>query len=149
MEEEVIAEMNRLDEHGLAELYGRTREIAMRLSLIVAVSCNSNVVKREHLEWARDYVFFYHRQMADRFKTSLGKSEDEVIAEEVVAFLKKRGAEGATSNQIANFVRSFRKLDPDRDRPRLLLRVQSDFGVKHTEPEGRGPKVKRYFAPKR
>jgi len=148
MEEEVIAEMNRLDEHGLAELYGRTREIAMRLSLIVAVSCNSSVVKREHLEWARDYVFFYHRQMADRFKTSLGKSEDEVIAEEVFAYLKKQGGEGAVPSEIARFVRSFRALDT-RGRDEILIRVQSDMGVKHVIPEGKGHKTKRYFAPKR
>jgi hypothetical protein len=76
MEEAVNAEMDRLDPYGMAELFGRTREIAMRLSLIVAVSCGSKVVKREHLEWARDYVFFYHRRMADRFKTNLGKTED-------------------------------------------------------------------------
>jgi hypothetical protein len=149
MEERVIDEMNRLDEHSMAELYGRTREIAMRLSLIVAVSCNSRTVKPEHLEWARDYVFHYHRAMAARFVTSLGKSEDEAIAEDVFAFLKKRGSEGATSNQIANFVRAFRKLDPEKERPNLLLRVQADFGVKHTEPDGKGQKIKRYFAPKK
>jgi hypothetical protein len=143
----VNAEMKRLDEYGMAELYGRTREHAMRLSLIVAVSCGSKVVKPEHLTWARDYVFYYQSKMAEQFKSNLGKTEREVIADEVLAFLKKRGTAGASERDIAKHVRSFRPLE-SKGRLDVFARLQTDSDVKHAMSDNvKGRKTKVYFAP--
>jgi hypothetical protein len=149
IEDEVMVEMTRAEPFGMDDLFGRTQEIAQRVSLIIAGSERSDTVKVSHVQWAWEYVRYYHRQMVELFKVNLGKSEGEAIAEEVARFLKKRGAEGATSNEIAKYVRSFRALDPARGREDILLRAQSDYGVRHTVSEGKGPKTKRYFAAKR
>src|SRR5690606_22697597 len=59
--------MESLEEHGWAELEGRSREKAMRIALIVAGSCNPMhpVVEAEHASWAIEYVDYYTRQMID------------------------------------------------------------------------------------
>lgn len=148
IEDEVDAEITKAEAYGMGELYGRTQEIAQRLSLIIARSERSDRVEVDHLQWAWDYVRFYHRQMVNMFKDNLGKSEHEAIAEEVFTFLKKQGGEGAVPSEIARYCRAFRALDT-RGRDEILVRVQSDMGVRHTVHEGKGHKTKRYFAPKR
>jgi hypothetical protein len=148
IETEIIEDMNKWEAAGMADLFGRTRELALRLSLIIARSERSDTVKESHLAWAWDYVRYYHRQMVDLFMKNMGKSEHERIAEDVFAFLKKQGSEGAVPSDIAKYVRSFRALDT-RGRDEILIRVQSDMDAKHTVPEGKGHKTKRYFAPKK
>jgi hypothetical protein len=145
---ELDAEMDEAEPYGMEELFGRTGEIAQRLSLIIARSERSNKVEVSHINWAWNYVRFYHRRMVGMFKTNLGKSVNETIAEEVFAFVKRQGSKGASSGDIGTHVRSFRALDT-RGRDEILVRVQHDFGVKHIESDNkRGPKSKRYFVPK-
>lgn len=152
MELEILEEMNRLDEFGMAELFGRTIEIAMRVALIVAVSEGANRIRRRHLEWARDYVFFYHRQMAEQFAANIGLTEFETVIEDILLMIRKKGRRGATEREITQSSRSFRRL-ATRDRDEVFARLKRDYGVKFKEVESederkRGRPRKAYVAPK-
>ena len=47
MEDDALAEMDRLEQFGMADLFGRTCELAMRLSMIVAKSERNNCIDIE------------------------------------------------------------------------------------------------------
>lgn len=147
MSARVHEEMNRLDEHGMAELYGRTREIAMRVALIVAVSDGSTRVERRHLEWARDYVFYYHGRMARIFTENLGKTDFQKAYDAVIDFLLTCGDEGAPEHIIARQRRrTFGTLLP-RQRDELLQMLIRDNKIRVAETKsGRGPKRPWYIA---
>ena len=152
MELEVLKDMDQLDAHSMAELFGRTIEIAMRVALIVAVSDGAQRVRPKHLEWARDYVFFYHRQMAEHFSVNIGRSEFETVAEAAFDVIKKGGKGGATEREIVHHCRGFKRLDR-RFRDEVLSRLKSDYGVAFIDivKEGRdnnGRKRKAYVAPR-
>ncbi len=148
MEKEIITEQDALDANGMAELLGRTREMAMKISLIVAVSCQSRQVRLPHLEWARDYVFFYHRQMVKQFSKNLGRSGLETIADDVFSLIARAGPAGKTEREIVNSSRSFKGL-LRRDRDEVLSRLKTDYGVRFEDIpcEGPGRKRKAYVAP--
>lgn len=89
MEDEILDQQNELDKYGMSELPGRSREIAMRVALIIALSEGSNSVRCKRLMWAKEYVFHYHLEMIEAFKENLGKTADEQIADAVFKIIKK------------------------------------------------------------
>jgi len=139
IEADMIAEQDKADEFGLAELYGRTREMIMRIALIVALSDWSDVVGLSHLEWARDYVMYYHGKMVEMFHKNLGKTEFEHIAEKVCALVAKRGERGMTEYEIGHANRPFRRL-VSRDRQEVLRRLRVDHRVAVVETDTPGRK---------
>lgn len=147
MSERVHREMDLLDEHGMAELYGRTREIAMRVSLIVAVSDGSDRVERKHLEWARDYVFYYHGRMAGLFTENLGKTDFQRAYDSVIEYLLTCGDEGAPEHIIARQRRrTFGVLLP-KQRDELISMLLRDNKIRVADNKGvRGPKRPWYIA---
>lgn len=137
MEREIIAEQDKLDTYGMADLLGRTREMAMKISLIVAVSCESRQVRLSHLEWAWDYVYFYHRQMVEMFTKNLGRSEFELIAEDVMLIVRSAGKDGVTEREIVHRSRPYKRLDR-RGRDEVISRLQSDYDVAQVEMSRKG-----------
>jgi len=59
IDDDSINMMNKAGSDDIAAMYSRIREIIMRLSLIVALSCQSRTIKLAHVEWARDYVYSF------------------------------------------------------------------------------------------
>ena len=150
IEVDALKEMERLEKFGLSEIFLRSRELAMRIGLIVALSCESKTVEVEHLEWARQFVFFYHRQMAENLKKNLGKSDIERVCEEVVDRIRRSGRDGITIGRIANDCRSFKRMR-SRDREEVLARAKTDYGVVSSRSleSKRGPRTERFFLPER
>jgi|GEM_PF-391786 len=145
MEQAVSREMDRLDACGMAELYGRTREIAMRMSLIVAVSDDCDVIRPKHLEWARDYVFFYQARMAKLFEGNIGKTDIEKACDAVCEYLETCGDEGAPEYKIAdNRRKKFGKLST-RERDEVFALLLRDRRIRVTDRTAkRGPKKPWY-----
>lgn len=149
MSKRVHREMDRLDAVGMAELYGRTREIAMRIALIVAVSDGAKQIKRKHIEWARDYVFFYQGRMADLFAENIGKTDIQRACDAVVEFLESCGDEGAPEHLIARQRRKMFGNLSTRDRDEVFARLLRDNIVRIAEKEGsRGKRRPWYVAVK-
>ncbi|MXQ13547.1 bifunctional DNA primase/polymerase [Microvirga makkahensis] len=150
-EKELIKKMNAMNqENGMGSLYGRTREIAMRLALIIAVSCESKIIRLKHLEWAWDYVSYYHKQMIEDFSANLGKTEMEGVCDEVVQMVTLARASGLTKREIARKCRSFSRLSI-RDGEEVLARLERNGQIRLEEIKtGRvGRKRRAYVAMKR
>ncbi|ERP95741.1 hypothetical protein Q669_29675 [Labrenzia sp. C1B10] len=146
MEKDIVKKQQKLKEIGMEAVLSRTREIAMRLSLIVALSCDHKKVELSDFEWAREYVTFYQMQMVGKLETDLGKSDDERIADKVFEIIKSYGDQGATYRHILMRCRSLQKLKP-REKEDVLSRIKSDYDVTLRKIQGtRGPPTLKYVA---
>lgn len=133
---EVVDLQNKFAAIEMAELFGRSREIAMRLSLIVAKSCESDRIEGEHVAWAIDYVRFYTEQIVDEFLNNIGLSETEDVANAVYAIILDAGAKGISERDISRRCRQFRRFDR-KLRDEVLSRLRTDFGVVVAKATGR------------
>ncbi|WP_421952960.1 PriCT-2 domain-containing protein [Pelagibacterium sp.] len=123
MERERVGLQREFAEYGLADLFSRTREIAMRLSLVIAISCDSDTIKLDHLKWSWEYVSFYQRQTAEAFRANAGKSELHKLADEAATYIKSKGEEGISESKLYNNKREIGKLiDRDKEQFKSFLR---------------------------
>lgn len=152
MAREKVQLMEQAELGGLAELFGRSREIAMRISLIVALSCNHDEITESDLKWARDYVYFYHKQMAKKFSSRLNENTDD---QTIVAILKtvknyeKSKNCGITESKISENCASFRKLKT-YNREEILTRMLRDklIALQEGTTNTRGPMSRKYVITK-
>ena len=146
IEADLLERSKELKQFGLQNLFKRTKELIMRVALIVALSCESDCVKRKHVEWARDYVLHYAFEMGEIFKKHLGRTKHAEVAEELYQKLLEAKAEGMTERDFQRNNTEFRNFNR-RDRDEVLSRLETDFHVVKTLTKGkRGPKTWRYFA---
>jgi hypothetical protein len=110
-EVECIGLMDAHDDDGLAEMFGRSNEIAMRLSLIIAVGCQAEVIEQAHANWAIQYVRQHALRTVERLKTSVADSEFEQLTNQVHAEILKARERGLTEREINQRCRKFRALD--------------------------------------
>lgn len=106
-----LANMDQYEEHGLAEMFGRTREMAMRLSLIVAVGCNAKVISGEHAAWAIQYCDYYASKTVERLRTCVADSEFDGLKRQVLDLITKSGERGMTVRELARSSLKFSKVD--------------------------------------
>jgi hypothetical protein len=117
-EEECISLMNAHEDHGLDEMFGRSNEIAMRLSLIVAGSCQAPVIEQEHAAWAVEYVRNHAVNTAERMKTAIADSDFESACNQVLMLIRAK-PNGLTQSEIGRASRKYRSLD-QRGRMNIL-----------------------------
>lgn len=110
-ERECLALMDAHDEHGMAEMFGRCNETAMKLSLIVAVACNWQAITAEHATWSIDYVRHYSLRTVERLKTSVADSEFEAVKKQVLALIRNAGPSGMTERELNKSSRKLSCLD--------------------------------------
>ena len=127
-EEKLIKHENALDMYNIAEVLGRTNEIAMRISLIVAVSCNSFEVLEEHAKWAIDYINYYSQQTVDRIKSRVANSDFEAICKQVIEHIRKGKNMGATVQELARKCPLYGKSD-DRVREGVIKVISDDYDL--------------------
>lgn len=106
-----VARMDEFEQDGLSEMFGRTNEIAMRVALIVAVSCQSQTVQDSHATWAIEYVRCHALRTVERLKTAVADSEFEDQMNKVLEAIRTAGQTGLTSREITRCCRKFRGLD--------------------------------------
>lgn len=110
-EAECIDLMNAHDEAGLAEMFGRCNEIAMKLSLVVAVGDGWTAVNEDHAAWAIDYVRFYALRTVERLATSVADSEFEAVKQKVLSAILAAGRNGLAEWELEKKCNAFRALD--------------------------------------
>lgn len=119
----VNKEQDALDKYRLAGMMTRCKEIAQRISLIVAISCRSDRVEIEHLEWAWKYVRFYTMEMVEMTKQRLG-SNPIIRTADALAERIERADKGLTVREMTRLEYSFRNLS-DRDKKEALAHLTS------------------------
>ncbi|ANN66456.1 bifunctional DNA primase/polymerase [Bordetella bronchialis] len=110
-ETECLADMDAYEDAGMAEMFGRTREIAMRLALVVAVGCRAPTVSDDHARWAIDYARHFARRTAERLRTCVADSEFDALKKQVYALILAAGEQGLTVRELARKSRRFSQVD--------------------------------------
>lgn len=134
---EMIRKMDEYEQYGLEAMFGRTKEIAQRVALIVAVSCNASRVMPEHLEWAIKYTRTYSNQTVQRLRRTMADNPFEKACKEVLDYISQGGLKGRTEREISRYCTDYRGMPP-RGRQEVLDALQSDYGISLKRIEGRG-----------
>lgn len=89
---------NYLEKFGMSELTGRSNEMAMRLSLIHALSRNPHAkeIALQDIEWGIEYIRHCLDRTIEKLKISISHSGFEHDKKEILADLRARGADGIT-----------------------------------------------------
>lgn len=91
-----IDKMDELDRFGMSGLTGRSNEIAMKISLIAALSENPEAteVEERHMQWAIEYVKHYLLQTIEALKNCISGSDHEGHKKEVLAAIREAEEKG-------------------------------------------------------
>lgn len=151
--EECIDLMDRYEDDGLAEMFGRSAEIAMRLALIIAVGCDSTFVDQPHAKWAIDYVRHHAVATTERLKASVADSEFAAVRKQVLAVLREharrnRHRPAMAPWEIAKKARLFDRLDK-RGQVAVLDSLQYLSQIEHVQvptASGRGKPASAWVA---
>lgn len=89
---------------GLEAMYNRSREIAMRLSLIIARSMGQDEISADAMQWSIDYVNHYAIQTIEMFRSNMSEGPFEAACKAVYARIEKAGLTGLTERELARSV---------------------------------------------
>jgi len=109
-------------------IYGKTREMIMRLSLIIAVSKESEEILPEHIEWARDYIMFHTERLIERIGSSLSCSQLERIENDIIRKISESGEHGITDREIFQQCWSVRTL-VKKQRKSVMETLEEDYDI--------------------
>ena len=70
-------------------LCNRSREIAMRLSLIVSRSMGQEEITADAMNWSIDYVDYYAKQTIEMFRANMANGPFEALARQSTSVLKR------------------------------------------------------------
>lgn len=93
---------NALERFGLEALPGRAKEMAMRIALIVqlAVEPSSEIIGKEAVAWAIEYMKFSLNQSASTLKMKMAGSTFEADKKEILAAIRAAGPEGVSWSEM-------------------------------------------------
>ncbi|QJE00487.1 DUF3987 domain-containing protein [Massilia forsythiae] len=143
-----IKRMDELEMHGMAEMYSRVREIAMRVSLIVAHSSETGVIGREHAQWAIDYVTFWADRAISRMADNIADSPFAALCNDVANLILKAGRRGLTVFELARKSAKFKGADT-RMRRSVFENLESDRDIRRYDTKsasGKGKTREAYIA---
>ena len=127
-------------------MYNRSREIAMRLSLIVARSMGQESIGLDAMQWSIDYVEHYAAETIAMFRSNMADGPFDACCKAVFSKIDLAGSEGITERDLARGVAAFANMNR-RKRADVLETLQSDRDIKpRTEPTG-GRKRVAWFIP--
>jgi len=136
-----IDRMDELEMHGMAEMYSRVREIAMRVSLIVAHSSEVDVIGAEHAQWAIDYVTFWADRAISRMADNIADSPFAALCNEVANLILKAGRRGLTVFELARKSARFKGADT-RVRRSVFENLESDRHIRRYDTKSASGKGK-------
>ena len=110
IEEERVKRQQQLEPLGMPEVFQRSREIAQRIALIVALSEEYDRIQARHVEWSWNFVSYYHGKMVDSFTANLDKSPLHRLTEKIAAKIIKKAELGMTRREIGRDFRRWRQL---------------------------------------
>lgn len=137
------------NEHtGLDVMWGRCRENAQRLSLIVALSCRSSTILDTHASWAIAFVKFYSERLIKEAGGNISDTNFEAAVKSVYAAIEKSGSKGLTLSEMSKRCRRYAGANT-RERSMIIQAVVDDYGVVVYSPKTqRGVKRNAYILSK-
>lgn len=125
---DMLARMDQYDRIGMDAMFGRTKEIAQRLALIVARSKGEDAISADSLSWAVDYATFYADRTVTALKQSMADGPFEAACKAVMTKIEAAGLHGISERDIARLCRPFAGLEP-RKRREVLDALSADQGI--------------------
>ena len=136
-QEYCIEKANYLERFGMAELTGRSNEMAIRIALICALSSNPDAteISADDMSWSIAYVKQLLERTIDKLKMTISHSDFEAQKKEILTDLRSRGAKGIT---WAKMQKSAPYSARKRFKKRLCrhLKTQSLQEMSHIKQEG-------------
>jgi len=120
--------MDQYDRSGMSAMFGRTKEIAQRLALIVAVSKMEMEISPDSLQWAMDYAHFYALRTVAALGKTMSDGPFEAVCKTVLDKISSSGLKGMTERDLARAVRPFANLEP-RKRREVMEALAADHGI--------------------
>ena len=152
IDRKLTIEQRQLKEEKFQVIKGRTREKAIRIAMIVALSCRSDSIEMQHMQWAFDYVDYYDSEMLSWFLEDLGRGKFTRIADKLYQLIDRAGDKGLSMSKLIENCTEFRALDLDKERQEVMRRLETDFGVQLVREERkrgqRGRPTERYILPR-
>ena len=108
MERAVHQRMNELDAEGTSEMLTRVTEMAMRIALIVAVSCGHAAVLRQDAQWACDYVLCHAERNLTHLRDKLADGPFDQLCKDVLRLIRASGERGMTERDLNKASRPWR-----------------------------------------
>lgn len=136
-EQTIIDRQNAMDQPALADMMNRSREIAMRLSLIVAHSLGEREINEIAAQWAIDYVDFYLRQTLEAMAINISEGGTDEIRKKIAQAIQEAGSAGLKISELIKNVPKLGNLKK-HERDGVLAMVCEDFPVERLvqTPEG-------------
>lgn len=154
IEEEVIELQNKHDDQRLDGMFSRSREITMRIALIVTLSRDRSKVDEAAVQWAWDYVMFYTKEMVGHVKRLMGATKASRIADQLAEIIHAAEKKGVSVRDMGRKSHEFSKLDK-REHEEVMHHLTTHHGVllaKTTGDKGGRPSIRylhRDFAPQK
>jgi len=147
-EERLVDAIKKETGTGLEAMYNRSREIAMRLSLIIARSMGQDEIGPDAMQWSIDYVNYYAKQTIEMFRSNMSEGPFEAACKAVYVKIERAGLGGLTERDLSRSVSAFANMDR-RKRADVLDALQTDRGIEcRDQNKGvRGRPKFAYFAP--
>lgn len=146
-ERDCLAQMDALEDEGLAELWSRSTEIAMRLALQLAVGLERPTIGTREVDWAIAYVRHYTACMVEAIRGRVADSPFEAACQQVYAAIARKPS-GLTEREITRHCRAFRALDTRR-RADILAALAHEGRIAQTQTpslSGRGRQRKAWLS---
>lgn len=140
-EDTIIARQNAAETETDAAMYNRSRELSMRVALIVAVSMGLDEINDVATRWAIDYVDFYAQRTVQSMRDNMAEGDTDALRKKTAMAIKKAGAAGLKMSELIAAVPALGNLGkPQRDG--ILAMVCEDYPIEQTKietPRGRRP----------
>lgn len=141
-----IAMADKLEKLSLSEMVGRSNEMAMRLSLIHALSRNVNaeIIEAQDIAWGIAWVKFNLDVLISAIKMNISSSEFEASKLECLKAIRAKGEQGITFKemQVAKPFSKYRK----KDMQEILDALLSAELIIHSERKTGGRPISCYMA---
>lgn len=134
-EEMLIERQNAARIEADAAMMNRSREMAMRVALIVSVSLGLKEVDDVATRWAVDYVDFYAQRTIQSMLDNMAEGDTDSLRKKVATAIKDAGAAGMKMSELIRAVPALGNLKKN-DRDGLLSMVCEDFPVARTASKG-------------
>lgn len=128
MDADMIALMDEHERYGMEAMFGRTKEIAHRLALIVARSQGHDRIESQDLRWAIEYATFYAKRTVRALRRTMADGPFEAACKAVYTKIEASGLRGVTEAELSDNVRAFANMEPRR-RKEVLEALAADRGI--------------------
>lgn len=127
-EDKILAQQDSLNNETLAAMLNRSREISMRVALIVAASLGDAEITSEAMQWAIDYVDFYGSKAILAMQNNMSEGEYDRDRKKAAEAIIQAGSVGLS---IAELLKAVPALGNMRkyDRDGILTQICVDYPI--------------------